>query len=129
MALALNSLAVGAAAPSGSRAQNSWQNLGKYILLAGGVTKSRLWRQIFADVTGYPVVCPKSDVEANMGDVMLAGIGTGLPAYEDVKTWQVLDQPLLPDPARHVQYDRCFAACKSIYRHLKDDMKALSAMS
>ena len=35
---------------------------------------------------------------------------------------------LLPDPARHAQYDRCFAAYKSIYRHLKDDMKALSAL-
>lgn len=51
------------------------EDLGKSILLAGGVTKSKLWRQIFADVTGYPVVCPKSDVEAYMGDVMLAGIG------------------------------------------------------
>ncbi len=34
------------------------EDLGEYILLAGGVTKSRVWRHIFADVTGYPVVCP-----------------------------------------------------------------------
>lgn len=105
------------------------EDLGKSILLAGGVTKSKLWRQIFADVTGYPVVCPKSDVEANMGDVMLAGIGTGLLTYEEVKTWQVLDEPLMPDPARHAQYDRCFEVYKSIYRHLKDDMKTLSVLS
>lgn len=104
------------------------EDLGKSILLAGGVTKSRLWRQIFADVTGYPVVCPKNDVEANMGNVMLAGIGTGLLTYEEVKSWQVLDQPLQPDPARHAQYDRCFEVYKSIYRHLKGDMKALSAL-
>ncbi|MEH7482809.1 FGGY-family carbohydrate kinase, partial [Neobacillus drentensis] len=71
------------------------ENLGEYILLAGGVTKSKLWRQIFADVTGYPVVCPIHDVEANMGDVMLAGIGTGLLSYEDVKKWQVLDQKIM----------------------------------
>ena len=43
------------------------EDLGKSILLAGGVTKSKLWRQIFADVTGYPVVCPKSDVEPALG--------------------------------------------------------------
>lgn len=85
-------------------------------VVAGGVTKSKLWRQIFADVTGYPVVCPKSDVEASMGDVMLAGIGTGLLTYEEVKTWQVLDEPLMPDPARHARYDRCFAVYKSVYR-------------
>lgn len=77
------------------------EDLGRHILLAGGVTRSKLWRQIFADVTGYPVVCPKNDVEANMGDVMLAGIGTGLLTYEAVKAWQILDQPLMPDPARH----------------------------
>ena len=100
-----------------------------YILLAGGVTKSKLWRQIFADVTGYPVVCPKSDVEANMGDVMLAGIGAGLLTYEDVKSWQTLDQPLIPDPARHAQYDRYFTVYKSIYRSLKDDLKELSELS
>ncbi|MCD8356000.1 MAG: FGGY-family carbohydrate kinase [Clostridia bacterium] len=104
-------------------------DLGKSILIAGGVTKSKLWRQIFADVTGYPVICPKHDVEANMGDVMLAGIGTGLLTYEEVKGWQVLDDPIQPDPERHAQYDRCFAAYKSIYTHLKDDMKALSALS
>lgn len=105
------------------------EDLGKSILLAGGVTKSKLWRQIFADVTGYPVVCPKSDVEANMGDVMLAGIGVGILTYDEVKTWQVLDQPILPDPERHAQYDRCFAVYKSIYSHLKDDMKAMSALT
>lgn len=104
-------------------------DLGKSILIAGGVTKSKLWRQIFADVTGYPVICPKHDVEANMGDVMLAGIGTGLLTYEEVKGWQVLDDPIQPDPERHAQYDRCFAVYKSVYTHLKDDMKALSALS
>lgn len=103
------------------------ENLGKYILLAGGVTKSKLWRQIFADVTGYPVVCPKNDVEANMGDVMLAGIGTGLLTYDEVKQWQVLDEPIQPDPECHATYDRCFTTYKSIYEHLKADMRALSA--
>ena len=104
-------------------------DLGKYILLAGGVTKSKLWRQIFADVTGYPVVCPKNDVEANMGDVMLAGIGVGLLTYDEVKTWQVLDDPIQPDPSNHAKYDRFFSVYKSVYAHLKDDMKALSGMA
>lgn len=103
-------------------------DLGKSILLAGGVTKSKVWRQIFADVTGYAVVCPKNDAEANMGDVMLAGIGTGLLTYEEIKQWQVLDAPIYPDAARHEQYDRCFAVYKSIYEHLKDDMKVLSSI-
>jgi len=105
------------------------ENLGEYILLAGGVTKSKLWRQIFADVTGYPVVCPIFDVEANMGDVMLAGIGTGLLTYEDVKKWQVLDKKIMPDQENHAKYNEYYHAYKSVYQHLKDDMKTLTKLS
>lgn len=105
------------------------ENLGEYILLAGGVTKSKLWRQIFADVTGYPVVCPIYDVEANMGDVMLAGIGTGLLSYEDVKQWQVLDQKIMPNKENHRKYNDYYQVYKSIYQNLKSDMKTLTRLS
>jgi xylulokinase len=105
------------------------ENLGEYILLAGGVTKSKLWRQIFADVTGYPVVCPIHDVEANMGDVMLAGIGTGLLSYEDVKKWQVLDQKIMPNKENHRKYNDYYQVYKSIYQNLKSDMKTLTKLS
>ncbi|PGV53428.1 FGGY-family carbohydrate kinase [Bacillus sp. AFS037270] len=105
------------------------ENPGEYILLAGGVTKSKLWRQIFADVTGYPVVCPLHDVEANMGDVMLAGIGTGLLSYEDVKKWQVLDQKIMPIKENHRKYNDYYQVYKSIYQNLKSDMKTLTSLS
>ncbi len=72
-------------------------------------------RQIFADVTGYPVVCPIYDVEANMGDVMLAGIGTGLLTYEEVKKWQVLDEKIMPNEENHKKYNEYFRLYKSIY--------------
>lgn len=102
------------------------ENLGEYILLAGGVTKSKVWRQIFADVTGYPVVCPIYDVEANMGDVMLAGIGTGLLTYEQVKQWQVLDEKIMPNQQNHEKYNDYYAVYQSMYENLKEDMKKLS---
>lgn len=102
------------------------ENLGEYILLAGGVTKSKVWRQIFADVTGYPVVCPIYDVEANMGDVMLAGIGTGLLTYEQVKQWQVLDEKIMPNQQNHEKYNEYYAVYQSVYENLKEDMKKLS---
>lgn len=102
------------------------EDLGEYILIAGGVTKSKVWRQIFADVTGYPVVCPIYDVEANMGDVMLAGIGTGVLTYEEVKKWQVLDEKIMPDEENHKKYNEYFRLYKSIYNHLKEDMKDLT---
>lgn len=106
----------------------SGNDFGEYILIAGGVTKSEVWKQIFADVTGYPVVCPKYDVEANMGDVMLAGIGTGVLTYDEIKTWQVLDEPIMPDPENHKKYNGYFEVYKNVYKHLKDDMKELTKL-
>lgn len=102
------------------------ENLGEYILLAGGVTKSKVWRQIFADVTGYPVVCPIYDVEANMGDVMLAGIGTGILTYEEVQKWQVLDEKIMPDPRQHEIYNEYYGIYQSVYQNLKEDMEKLT---
>lgn len=105
------------------------ENLGEQILLAGGVTKSKVWKQIFADVTGYPVVCPIHDVEANMGDVMLAGIGTGLLTFEEVKKWQVLDDKIEPNMDNHKKYNEYYKLYKSVYQNLKQDMKILSRIS
>ena len=98
------------------------EDLGEYILLAGGVSKSKLWRQIFADVTGYAVVCPVNDVEANLGDVMLAGLGTGVLTLEDIKKWQVLGDKVQPNREAHETYNRCYAQYRSIYQNLKGNM-------
>ena len=101
-------------------------DLGEYILVAGGITKSKLWRQIIADVTGYPVVCPINDVEANLGDVILAGIGTGLLSYEKVSGWQILDEKVMPNEKNHKIYNQYYTLYRSIYENLKNDMKVLA---
>jgi xylulokinase len=61
-----------------------------------------------------------------MGDVMLAGIGTGILTYEEVKKWQVLDAPIMPNKENHEKYNEYFALYKSIYKNLKADMKKLT---
>ena len=99
------------------------------IYLAGGVTKSRIWRQIFADATGKKIICPLKDIEANLGDVMLAGVGIGILTYEEMKNWQVLDKPILPNPIAHKQYDEYYKLYLSIYSHLKDDMAEISQLT
>lgn len=108
--------------------ESTGKNLGEYVYLAGGLMKSKLCRQIFADVTGYPIVCPKYDVEANMGDVILAGIGTGLLTYEDVKEWQMFDEKIYPNSVNQPIYDNYYKLYRSIYKSLKSNMKELSAL-
>lgn len=102
--------------------------LGNYILVAGGVAKSKLWRRIIADVTGYPIVFPNKDVEANLGDVILAGVGTGLLDYEQVRNWQVLGEKVMPDEKAHELYNRYYKLYRSIYLHLKDDMEEVARL-
>lgn len=102
---------------------------GESIIIAGGVTKSVLWRHIFADVTGYAVVCPKQDAEANMGDIMLAGIGTGLLTFDEVKKWQVLDEKIMPDKENHKLYEKYFRLYKEFYYSMKNCMGKLSGLS
>lgn len=104
------------------------EDCGEYFLLAGGVTKSELWLQIIADVTGCPVVCPKNDVEANMGDVILAGIGTGWLTYEDVEKWQVLGEKIIPDEERHRVYNDYNKLYHSVYKDLKGDLQKMSEL-
>lgn len=99
---------------------------GDYIIIAGGATKSTLWRQIFADVTGYPVVCPLNNTEANLGDIILAGVGTGVLTFEDVKKWQMLDEKVMPNPENYRIYSQYYELYKSTYHHLCNDMEKLS---
>ncbi|AEF84822.1 sugar kinase, fggy family [Treponema primitia ZAS-2] len=103
-------------------------DIGESILVAGGAAKSPLWRQIIADVTGHSILCPKDDVEANLGDVILAGVGTGCFSYEDVQNWQVFDEPVRPNGEAQKIYDRLFMVYKSIYGNLKGDFAELSKL-
>lgn len=108
--------------------ESTGQDLGETILLAGGVSKSKLWKQIFADVTGYSIVCPIHDVEANLGDVMLAGLGTGTLTLDEIRTWRVLDEKILPNQQAHEQYNQYYQMYHSIYRSLKKDMEHMSSI-
>ena len=48
------------------------------IVLCGGVTKSDLWCQMFADICEKPVVLMESDELGCLGAAMYAGIGSGV---------------------------------------------------
>jgi ribulokinase len=102
--------------------------LGKDLILAGGITKSALFKQIVADVTGCPVVCPQNNVEANFGDIILAGIGTSVINYGTIEQWLRFDESVMPDMANHRIYSEYFMQYKSLYRSLKDNMKDLTKL-
>lgn len=49
----------------------------QYISAVGGGTKTPMWLQIIADITGIPVHVPKVTVGASYADALIAGIGFG----------------------------------------------------
>lgn len=98
------------------------------VYLTGGGSKSRLWRSIFADVTGLTVLSPKNPLEAPVGDAFMAGLATGLiDRPESIASWLEMGEPDLPNAENHERYNRLFKVYRSMYQNAKGDMKALRA--
>ncbi len=103
--------------------------LNRELILAGGAARSPLWRQIFADVTGFRILCPRDNVEANLGDVVLAGMGAGLFGDGAMPEWQVFDRAVEPDAGRGEIYDRYYEQYQALYRSTKDNMNAMATVA
>jgi xylulokinase len=92
------------------------------IVARGGGSKSRLWRQIQADVFDSEVVTMRVGEEAAFGAALLAGAGSGV--YSDLqeavdKTVRIRDF-VHPHPHNVEVYDRYY---QDIYRHLYPTLK------
>jgi sugar (pentulose or hexulose) kinase len=101
--------------------------LDKELIIVGGGSKSMNWPQIYADVTGYPVRIIKNDVEAPLGDAVLAGIATGIiPDPHVLKDWLEFEEPIQPNPENTKIYDQYYEEYKKLYVNAKDIMKRVT---
>ena len=84
------------------------------ITLAGGASKSAVWTQMLADVSGLPVRTPALPDLACVGVAILAGVGAGL--YEDARAgytrFASAEKVIYPDMEAHEKYKVAFAAYK-----------------
>ncbi len=76
------------------------------LTLAGGASKSAVWSQIVANVTGLPVRIPKLADLACVGAAILAGVGCGLyaNAEEGYRKFAVEETVVLPEPEAAKKY-------------------------
>lgn len=85
------------------------------ITLAGGASKSAVWTQMLADVSGLPVRTPALPDLACVGAAILAGVGAGL--YEDARAgytrFASAEKVIYPDMEAHEKYKVAFEAYKS----------------
>lgn len=84
------------------------------LVLAGGASRSRLWAQILADISGLPVRIPALADLACVGAALLAGVGGGLykNASTAYKSFAVKETVILPDKQAHARYRTLFEAYK-----------------
>ena len=79
------------------------------IVLVGGGAKSAIWKQIFADVTGLPILTPVQEIEAPLGDAYLAAVGSGMMnGYETMESWITMNPAIKPDPEAHKLYQKYY---------------------
>jgi xylulokinase len=101
--------------------------LDKEIIIVGGGSKSLIWPQIYADVTGRPVRIIKNDVEAPLGDALLAGLATGVIENPNVLTgWLDFEDTIQPNLENTQIYDKYFEEYKSIYLNIKGNVTRLT---
>ena len=97
------------------------------MILCGGGAKAKLWRQIFADVYGLPVVTLKANQGGALGAALLAGVGAGhFTTIEEACNGIVrYNEPEDPS-AQAPLYKSYFEIYKKLYGSLKDEMRELA---
>ena len=96
-------------------------------VITGGVTKSDLWMQIFADVTGLEIYRTNQDVQAPFANAVIAAVKNGLMKdYDIIKDLVAFDDPFIPDAENHKKYSQYFRLYKKLYKDLKDSMQELN---
>lgn len=98
------------------------------VRVSGGGAKSPLWRQILADVLGYPICLVNSVEGPALGAAIMAAVGTG--AYTDIDTAcrtmiQVVDKTL-PQASEHDAYQKVYAIYHRLYGTLRETFIQLS---
>jgi xylulokinase len=91
------------------------------VILAGGGARSRLWRQMVADVFGLPVEKARIEEQSALGAALMAGAGIGMfDVVETSQQWAKYEAQIEPNSAAHAQYHQILPLYRSIYQRIKD---------
>lgn len=98
------------------------------VRASGGGGKSRLWKQMQADIFGIPITTTNSSEGPALGVALLAGVGTGV--YKDVA--EACDTAIKatdvqqPNAGNTQIYSKFYDLYCQLYRSLKNDFKDLA---
>jgi len=98
------------------------------IIASGGGAKSRVWRQMQADIFNKEISMTQSVEQAAMGAAILAGVGAGI--YKNTeegckKTVKLKEEKIKPIPENIDIYNQQFKIYQYLYQDLEEDFKRL----
>ncbi len=98
------------------------------VRASGGGGKSRLWKQMQADIFGLPITTTNSSEGPALGVALLAGVGTGV--YKSVAEacdTAIKAKDVQPPEAGNIEtYNRFYDLYCQLYRSLRKDFKDLT---
>ena len=96
----------------------------KHIRLCGGVAKSPMWCQMFADILDKPVELTEVSELGALGAAMCAGIGAGLFAdcKDAVKKCVKITKVYKPDARKREEYQKAFDRWERYYNICNDEI-------
>jgi xylulokinase len=97
------------------------------VRVTNGGARSRLWRQVTADVLGHALEVPVSAGSA-LGAAFAAGIGTGIFSdWSEIERFVSVRETVEPDPATAEPYQETYAAYRELYPRLRPLYRAAAA--
>ena len=98
------------------------------MMITGGGAKSKVWRQMLADVFNCNVGTIQSEQGASLGAAILAGVGVGI--FESVEyaceKYIKKGNEIIPNEVSHKIYNQYHEIYGEIYKDLKESFKKLS---
>jgi sugar (pentulose or hexulose) kinase len=100
------------------------------LACVGGGSRSPVWNQIKADITGMPIYLPAAATGAPLGDALAAGVGTGVYASfaDAVARIRRIEHEYRPDEALAERYNRLYRVYVGLYPALRTSFRELAAV-
>jgi len=110
---------------------DSFEKLGyssRQVTVIGGCAKSKLWRQVIADITGREVLCPAVIREAgSLGASIAAAIGVGMiDSFDDTKKIIEIVDVSYPNEKNHTKYQKYYSVFLETKERLNDLFEKLA---
>jgi len=95
--------------------------------IVGGISRSNIWLQIIADVTGRPISVPTGGVGAPLGSALVAGVATGIiENFSEIEGWIAEEQIVVPREEVTPIYERYYELYLQLYENTKAIMHELA---